>query len=105
MKYTIKKYLVTMASNGEIGCKHKEYRRGRVYNIDGVEIGGISQKGYGIILTHVASGLAIPVGAFAFGTYEDFENNIDDFKLFLKEHAETLKKATEALKDLPIYEG
>lgn len=94
-----------MASNDKMEGKHKEYRKGRVYNIDGVEVGGISQKGYGITLTHVASGLAFPIGAFSFSTYADFEKSIDDFKFFLKEHAETLEKATEALKDLPIYEG
>lgn len=100
MKYQVKKYLITMTSNDKMEGRHKEYRRGRVYNIDGVEIGGI-QRG-GIVLTHIASGLYLPKD---YATYKDFESDVKNFKNFLKEHGETLKKATEALKDLPIYEG
>ena len=100
MKYQVKKYLITMASNDNIDEPHKEYRKGRVYNINGVEIGGI-QRG-GIVLTHIASGLYLPKD---YATYKDFESDIKNFKKFLKEHEETLEKAAETLKGLPIYEG
>ena len=89
-----------MKSNDHMEGRHKEYRRGRVYNIDGVEIGGI-QRG-GIVLTHIDSGLYIPKD---YATYKDFESDMKNFKKFLKEHAETLEKATETFKNLPIYEG
>lgn len=102
MKYQVKKYLITATSNENMEGRHKEYRRGRVYNIDGVEVGG-TQRGKLIILTHLPSGLAFPVANYA--TYQEFENDIENFRNLIKEHKETLKKATEMMKDLPIFEG
>lgn len=102
MKYHVKKYLITATSNKNMEGRHKEYRKGRVYNIDGVEVGG-TQRGGLIILTHLSSGLAFPIADYS--TYKEFEDDIDNFRNFIKEHDETLKKATEMMKDLPIFEG
>ena len=102
MKYKIDKYLITKAPNENIPTKHKTYIKGRVYTIGNIKIGGYKKGKCGLMLTHVDSGLLIPI--FDYANYTEFENDIDNFSKTLEGIKDKLEEAAKHFEKLPIYE-
>ena len=101
MRYKIEKYLITKAANEEIPTKHKTYIKGRIYIVNGIKIGGYKNGKCGLRLTHIDSGLLIPI--FDYANYTEFENDIDNFSKNLERIKDKLEEATKHFENLPIY--